>query len=421
MGRSKGAVIFLIILLALGVAAYFYYTNIEKVKHSWFETYKNDKKEPYDTYVISELLEKYFPSKTFTVMRKPLHQSLPRSTGNNYVFVGSGMFLDSLSEQKLLEYVNRGNNAFLSVPHLPYTIEDTLNLSTCEYYYAFDSFTDSIVGLNFYDSAFKSEKSYKFSYRNLNDTVSYSWSYIIDTCVNSEKLPVYYANMNDTFPNYMRVAFGQGYFFIHTNPIVFTNIQMLNKRSVEYASKVFSYLPEGDIYWDEFSKIPIEYKSVDSNNGGGELNWEKGPLYFILSQPALRMAWYLILALVFLFVLFRAKRRQRIIPVLIPNTNTSLEFAETIGRIYYLQNDHKKLASQKMKLFLESIRNRYNISTNTLDEVFFLKLSQKSQVPQNEIEKLFESYKTIDNQKNISEISLISFNQFIDNFYKKAK
>jgi hypothetical protein len=421
MGKNNiPIIIFLIVVLGLGVGIYLWYSNIEKPKHSWYETYKNDKKEPYDTYVISEMLEKYFPAKKFNVIRRPLHESLPRNTGNNYIFIGSGMFLDSLSELKLLDYVDRGNNVFLSIPSIPYIIEDTLNLSICEYYYPTNNYSDSVAHLNFYQEDFKSTPAYELSYRNLNDTFNYSWSYIIDTCINRAAQPLFYAYINDTLANYMRVSFGKGYFYIHTTPLAFTNVQLLNKRSLEYAEKVFSFLPEGDIYWDEFSKIPIEHKNED-NNEGGELKWEKSPLYFILSQPALKTAWYLILALVLLFILFRAKRRQRPIPVLIPNTNTSLEFAETIGRIYYLQNDHKKLASQKMKLFLEGIRNRYNIATNTIDDAFMLKLAQKSQVPQKELERLFQNYKVIENQKSINEESLIIFNQSIDNFYTKAK
>lgn len=417
MGKNKTALIILIAALGLGLAVYLWYSNIEKPKHNWHESYKNDNKEPYGTFIISEMLEKYFPYKKFTVMRKPIHEGLPhRSTEMNYVFIGSGMYLDSLSEIKLLDFVSKGNNAFISISDIPYFLEDTLEMNTCEYYYAIEFESDTIAHLNFFNQSFKADEPYPYIFQYINDTVRYSWSYFVDTCVRANSSVDYYANLNDTLPNFASVQFGKGYFYFHIAPLVFTNFQMLNKRSVEYAGKVFSYLPEGDIYWDEFSKIPIEYKDE-----GGQLKWQKSPLYFILSQPALRIAWYLIIALVLLFVLFRAKRRQRIIPVLVPNTNTSLEFAETIGRIYYLQNDHKKLASQKMKLFLEYIRNRYGISTNTIDEQFFLKLSQKSQVPKNEVEKLFESFKAIDYLKEISENLLITFNQSIDNFYKKAK
>jgi len=418
MGKNKTAIIILVGALVLVVAVYLWYSNIEKPKYNWYQTFKNDSKEPYGTFVISEMLEKYFPSNKFTVVRKSLSESLPkRSKGMNYVFIGSGMFLDSLGETELLEFVKRGNNAFISVPSFPYIIEDTLNLNICEYYYAVDYYVDSIVNLNFYNKEFKKESAYPFKYRYINESVSYSWSYLKDSCINPDSKVVYYGNINDTFPDYARIAFGNGYFFIHTSPLAFTNFQMLNKSAVEYASKVFSYLPEGDIYWDEFSKIPPQF----DEEAGGKLNWQKSPLYFILSQPALKTAWYIIIALVLLYILFRAKRRQRVIPILNPNTNTSLEFAETIGRIYYLQNDHKKLASQKMKLFLESIRNRYNISTTNIDEVFFQKLSQKSQVPQNEIEKLFANFKAIEYLKEISENLLISFNQSIDNFNKKAR
>lgn len=418
MGKNKTAIIILISALALILVAYFWYSNIEKPKYKWYETYRNDGKQPYDTYLISEMLEKYFPQKKFTVLRKPLHTSLPQRTKDaNYVFIGTGMYLDSLSEIKLLEFVARGNNAFLSIPEIPYSIQDTLQLMNCEdYYYLFEYSVDSVARLNFFDENFKTDSSYNTFYRYVNDTNFYSWSHFNDTCVGSDFRFEKYGKLNNNMVNYARIAFGRGYFYIHTTPLAFSNHNLLDKRAVEYASKVFSYLPEGDIYWDEFSKIPVEF-----GNQGGQLKWGKSPLKFILSQPALKTAWYLILALAVLYLLFRAKRRQRIIPVLIPNTNTSLEFAQTIGRIYYLQNDHKKLAMLKMKLFLEAIRNRYGISTAQHDELFFVKLAQKSQVPQNEIEKLFESYKAIAYLEKISENMLINFNSAIDNFHKQAK
>ena len=94
------------------------------------------------------------------------------------------MYLDSLSELKLLEFVNRGNNAFLSVPSIPSIVEDTLNLGMCEYYYAVDYYSDSIVRLNFHDEKFKSDTAYSFKYQYINEAGNYSWSHLIDTCIN---------------------------------------------------------------------------------------------------------------------------------------------------------------------------------------------------------------------------------------------
>ena len=68
------------------------------------------------------------------------------------------------------------------------------------------------------------------------------------------------------------------------------------------------------------------------------------------------------------------KRKQRIIPVLERNENTSFKFISTIGRLYFLQNDHKKLCQQKMKLFYAYIRDRYNINTTKVDEGYFATL-----------------------------------------------
>jgi hypothetical protein len=52
------------------------------------------------------------------------------------------------------------------------------------------------------------------------------------------------------------------------------------------------------------------------------------PMRFILNNPPLRYAWYLLLLGLLIFVLFNAKRKQRIVPVIEPLKNTSLDLSE---------------------------------------------------------------------------------------------
>ena len=143
---------------------------------------------------------------------------------------------------------------------------------------------------------------------------------------------------NDEFSNFARIKYGKGQLLLHTTPIAFSNFHLLREQNVEYAGRVFSHLVEGPIYWDNYSNVSLalarRMNDLAYYNPYKTFN-DEGPLQYILSQPALAWTWYLGLTLALLYLLFRAKRKQRVIPVLEPNHNTSLEFISTIGRLVF--------------------------------------------------------------------------------------
>ena len=67
-------------------------------KHSWYETYELQDKEPYGAMVMYQMLKTYFPDKELTVLDKPLHESLVNEgkQNSNYIFIGENMFLKSI-------------------------------------------------------------------------------------------------------------------------------------------------------------------------------------------------------------------------------------------------------------------------------------------------------------------------------------
>ena len=81
---------------------------------------------------------------------------------------------------------------------------------------------------------------------------------------------------------------------------------------------------------------------------------------YIFTQPALTWAYYLVLIGLLFYALFAGKRTQRVIPVVEPPRNTSLEFAQTVGRLYFQQGDHDNLARKKIQYFLAGLRERYH-------------------------------------------------------------
>jgi len=78
------------------------------------------------------------------------------------------------------------------------------------------------------------------------------------------------------------------------------------------------------------------------------------------------------------FMIFNAKRKQRVVPIIKPLANTTVDFTKTIGNLYFQEGDHQNIIDKKIIYFLEKIRNEYLIETITLDDHFEKKLHLKS-------------------------------------------
>jgi hypothetical protein len=105
-----------------------------------------------------------------------------------------------------------------------------------------------------------------------------------------------------------------------------------------------------------------------------------------------------------------------------PNKNISLEFVFSLGRLYFLQNNHKKLILQNMRLFLSYIRNRYHIPISENPEARQLeKLALASEAPASNTERIFEIYRKVEEGGQVSEKTLTHFYDCLQTFYRSAK
>jgi len=422
-------------LIIFGVAALliltcFIYFRSGKSPHNWTENYKEESKEPYGTYVTKELLQSYFDNQPFEEINKSVLDELPTdsiSTGANYVFVGEGLYMDTSDVNTLLNFVDKGNNAFISSRTIPYDLMFYVYYTECYDYYWDDykETRDSSISLNMYHQNLEETEGLEYKYYFKKGVGDYRWQYIDSVYFCDEPYSfVELGAIDDSLINFAKIPYGEGTFYLHTTPLAFTNIQMVTNSGLKYASKVFSHLEEGPIYWDNYSRVResiAQRRNQGSGRGGNRQLPSEGPLKYILSQPPLAWAWYTGLALALMYLVFRAKRSQRSIPVLEKKKNTSMEFISTIGSLYFIQNDHRKLCLQKMKLFLSFIRDRYLMKTNATDQLFFKRLAAKSEIPINIIEQIFDRHNNIKEATLVSEDTLIEFHLEMDKFYKNCK
>jgi hypothetical protein len=121
------------------------------------------------------------------------------------------------------------------------------------------------------------------------------------------------------------------------------------------------------------------------------------------------------------YMIFASKRKQRIIPIVTPPANLSLEFTRTIGTLYFQQRDHRDIAVKKMIYLLEKVRQYYFLQTADTSDAFRAKLSHKSNVSIETINGVFDIYeREIKRVRYIDEKTLIRFNAALEVFYKES-
>jgi len=214
-------------------------------------------------------------------------------------------------------------------------------------------------------------------------------------------------NSNNKHINFVKIKYGSGSFILNTQPYAFTNYHMLESNHAVYVADCFSYLPDNAILWDDRNKAQTQ-----------EI---KSKLRFIISKPTLRYAWFTTLFGLLLFVIFRAKRRQRIIPIIEKLPNTSIAFAKTIGNLYYHEGNPKDIINKKITFFLEYLRNTYLLDTQNLNADFKKRLHHKTGISQEEINRLIDYIYNLSNNSEPQENSLLTLNKLIDKFYKKIQ
>lgn len=408
-----------VVLIILGVVLWSIFRPI-----TWEENFKPKKKNPYGTYLIFELLQKSTPNSRIETIKNADALPAAKRMDATFISVRSTLELNEKDSDKLFEFVGAGNTAILSLNYLPAYLRDSLFQKKCGLGKIQKNYQPSIlesetIFCNLSHPKLRLQKSPTFSMRDRTGMITYPWTHfkVPADCVGEKRiLPLGF--LNDSLINFLRIPYGKGIFYLHSTPQAFTNYHMRRQEVLRYAEGVFAHVGRGPIYWDamEDSTQKERASAPPLNNPLAD-----SPLKYILSQPALAWAWYLLLFAGLLFLVFHSKRRQRVIPVSEPNTNTSLEFVSTIGRLYFLQNNHRRLSLQQVNLFKQFVRERYGIQVVGTDREILDRLANKSRVPIALLEAIFRLHNQAESSKFMPEKSMIELHRYIQEFYRICK
>lgn len=393
------------------------------ITDDWTETYNPSDKGPYGTYVLKELLDTVGMFGNFIQLRSDLMNSLRDDPKLNdiYFFVGPTNYLPDSSTNYLMDFVEKGNTAFISARIFPEELLSRFFFDQHEPMEYDDMPYDSVQYLKFTHPDLNS-KRYKFKNIYNNKATVKHWNYFkqdnFDLPMGED--PVVLGTNTADHWNYVKIKYGKGYFFLHSTPYCFTNISTLKRDGFMYAERILEHIPPGRVQWDKYSLTP-HAKSGNSGEGGGGKKPPRSMLEFIMANPPLVWAMLILLAGAILYALYKGKRMQRVIPAAELKENTSLEYVNTLSSLYMQHGSHAKLISLKEKTFLNFIAERYFIITQKADDKFIEKVAIKSQVGKEKIAEIFELFGQLNNVGEVSDDNLILLHQKIEYFYKNCK
>jgi len=403
-----------ILLLAACFALLIYIQYNTPKPIDWRKSYSQKEKTPYGAYALFELLPDLFPGKDIATVNTPSFNALSDDLKKgNYIFINETFSPDKLDTRTLLNFVNNGNNIFIAAHYFEGKLGDTLKLAT-DYYdeeLAFknlkkNSLSKIVKGyldsfqVNFTSPHLRSKKPYNFSAKGMQNVVFTSFDTLNTTVLST--------TYNDQ-PNFIKVRFGKGNIYLSSLPEAFTNYHFVTEPNNEYVYKSLSFLPLADVSWDEYYK---PFKDEETS---------QSPIRFILGSQALSTAYFLLLISLVVFIIFGIKRKQRIIPVVEPLRNTTLEFVEIVGTLYYQKGDHKNMAEKKISYFLEYIRSTFFVRTQLFDEAFIGKIASLSGIKETEVKELFNFISVISGSSIIREEELLKLNSMISKFQQQSK
>ncbi len=423
---TRGKNIFFIILGIGIIVLLIIYSFLKKNTYQWEYYHRYFNSQPYGHSIIDDIFDDQINATVIT--KNYLSYLDSTATGQKLIYIGDRFKLNQRQAEKTLQWVEKGNDLLIISDFLPTHLAQNIAFGIDSLHWQqnlidrYDSIIkvleeeqwedDDTDGDDYYDyeeelpimDSDEDESTDSLDWyihevqllRNHFDTIrkleirDSSGFFKVTTTNPPITIPLYYQIREDTLEywtgiNYFdssllkhffpeakmnsfieegkvvefSVKYGDGNITINSLPLSFTNLHMIRPEVWKYNQIVLGKKPD-EVLYDKSYHNDFNYGQPRRS----EL--DQSPLYFILSIPAFKWAWYILIGSAVTFFLFKLKREQAVIPVLRPNPNTSLEYAKAIGILRKNESDLFTLADEMYYQWETTLRNFYR--TSELDE-----------------------------------------------------
>ncbi len=347
--------------------------NVLYKSADWQKSYKINAHNPFDLLIFRKILYKALPTKETVVFNHKQFKKISSDTNALFLFVGNRLVMKQTDLDELLNSVYKGSMLFIATDGFSKNITSLVEEENINFNYIF---IDKVkIQANTFEQNFASVFQ--------NDTVAAVWP------VFQDETQSYESTLNG-FGNMKLIQHGKGTILIHTSPVLFTNYQMEKFAGFKHFEHVLSYLPQKHKIWLEFVKntnLEGDRKSVRSPNDmndtdGYKSNSSKSAkvegdselLKMIFSSIALKIAYFLTIIGVILFLIFRTKRLRPAVTVLEKEEDGTKNYTETLARIYEVKSTPAALLEVIRTNFYTQINRVFGIDLNLAkgEDVAFL-------------------------------------------------
>jgi hypothetical protein len=352
----------------------------------------------YGTTFAHENLRYIFPNATvYTGDKYPLLRSETETTDSakTLIMIGWTFSPEPADMDALLRFASSGNQVFISAEYFEDTILSMLN---CKIDHRFLDREDSME-LEIYNSSRQEWLTYKypgFADNNYFSRIDTGHSTILGKNANG-------------YPNFIRLNYKNGgALFLHSAPLAFSNFFLLHGNNHSYYEYALSNLSEktNEVEWSDYFR---HYRTKPFST-----------LHFILSQRALRWAFWLLMFIFLILLVVESKRKQRPIAEFGVVRNASEDFVKTVGRLYFQQKNNQNLAAKMIFAFLENLRVTYNLSTAQLNAEFENKLAFRTGISYDQIRKIIHTIHELRLKQELTDRELMDLHQQINQFNKQT-
>ncbi|MDR2384717.1 MAG: hypothetical protein LBD80_03490 [Tannerella sp.] len=424
----KGSRLYFAVIILFTVLVFLFELTAPK-QFAWQPTYDKNDREPFGSYVFDDVLSSSIDdyqviNKTFYQIWEEDSNAVPKAfllTENSFDFSETDI-------NCMFKLLHVGNQIMICTDRYSYLLEDILHIDIEDtgYYGSFDYYlkskgkhrnrdrdsifsgTDTLHYEKIYEvypfvhsATVNMGKWDKFYVKdttcfdkNREDTITFD-SIQTDSLYTAEWRPI----VNDSTDTLvfdkqghilaMRFHVGEGEMFIVTTPLMFTNFGILDEQNASYAFRLLSYMKGKPLVRIEAYGRHDEKPST--------------PLRYLLVTPPLRWAIYTTVLLILLFIVFTAKRRQRIIPVVETPPNRTLEFVRLISSLFYSRHDNAEILKTKYTVFCSDIKRKTGIDLleDRQSDNLFTQLAEKIGMPEDEIKQLIKEFRMIPYQYDV--------------------
>jgi len=382
--------------LATLLLLYFLLLYFMPQRFNWFVTLYEKDKDPFGAYVFKSLIDNSWIPEVNT-SNQTLFE-LQHLEEPNLLVLCEGLSVSNSEIEAILNLANAGKTVLISAHQMDTAFTNSLQLkiNTLSFQFYLDKlWGEDSLGVKFIKEPYDTAKTFWLPEQLLPQYFEdYDASSSEVIAVNTHGDPVL-----------LNMKFGKGNVLFSSTPLVFTNFSMLKAENYDFVAGILSQLQAGALHWTEYYQLGRMEAST--------------PLRYVLSEPALKWALYILMLTILLFMAFEMKRGQRIIPVITPLKNETVDFVRTISRLYYQKKDHRNLAAKKILHFTDYLKQHLYIDIDDEISEVIEKVAAKTSSTDKDVKLLFDQMNIISNASYISAKELKRFLDNIENIIKE--